>query len=230
MKIAVIPARGGSKRIPHKNIKPFAGRPIISYAIKAAQKTRLFDRIIVSTDDVQIAEVAQKYGAEVPFIRDKNLSDDQTHVGPVIEDCCRWLIDNGCLPEFICTIFATVPLISEKDICNAFKLIEENPDVGNVSTISKFPSPVQRALTISKDGLLQMSEPDNFNKRSQDLQETYYYTGQFYWSRLESIVAKNMAANLLTLPYIISRSRSQDIDNIEDWEYAEILYKALQKQ
>ncbi len=229
MNIAIIPARGGSKRIPHKNIKSFAGKPVIAYAIDAAQKTGLFDKVIVSTDDSNIAEVANYYGAETPFVREDNLSDDKTHIGPVIKQCCQWLIKEGISPDYICTIFATAPLISDNDISAAFKLIQQNSKVGNVSTVAKFPSAIQRALTISEKGLIHMIEPENFSIRSQDLNDTYYYAGQFYWSRFDSIIDEEKSAQLKNLAYIISRKRAQDIDTIEDWEYAETLYNMLCK-
>ena len=228
MNIAIIPARGGSKRIPQKNIKDFVGKPVISYAIEAAKRTHLFERIIVSTDDPLIAEVANSYGAETPFMREDYLSDDHTHIGPVVKQCCQWLVEEeGIRPDFICTIFATAPLISDEDISASYELIANDSKIGNVSSVAKFPSPVQRALTISKDGRLQMMIPDNFSKRSQDLEDTYYFAGQFDWSRLERILNEKENSHLSSMPYVIDRSRAQDIDTLEDWEYAEILYEIM---
>jgi pseudaminic acid cytidylyltransferase len=228
MNIAIIPARGGSKRIPYKNIKDFSGKPAISYAIEAAKKTGLFDKIIVSTDDPLIAKVAKSFGAETPFVREAHLSDDNTHIGPVVKQCCQWLIEEqGIHPDFICMIFATAPLISDLDITAAYELIVDDSKVGNVSSVAKFPSPIQRALTVSKEGSIEMLMPENFSKRSQELEDTYYYAGQFYWSRLEFLLNEKESDDLLSLPFIIDRSRAQDIDTLEDWEYAENLYKII---
>ena len=160
MKIAVIPARGGSKRIPRKNIKDFCGKPMIVWSIEAAKSCGLFDYIIVSTDDQEIAELAKEHGAAVPFIRPAELSDDYVGTGDVVKHVAEWVIKNIGKPDFICTIYATAPFVKSIDIVKGLKLLQEN-DCQIAFTVTSFPFPIQRAIKIIDNGRVQMFQPEN---------------------------------------------------------------------
>lgn len=172
MNVAIIPARGGSKRIPRKNIKEFCGKPMIAWSIEAAQQSGVFDRIIVSTDDEEIAEVARKYGAEVPFMRPEELSNDFAGTIPVIHHATDWLINHGGAVDFVCCIYATAPFIRPADIVRGLATLREQQ--GDYAfTVSKFPYPIQRALKVSSEQHISMFSPDMFHVRSQDLEESW---------------------------------------------------------
>ena len=224
MNVAIIPARGGSKRILKKNIKEFLGSPIISYPIKAAIKTKLFERIIVSTDDHEISNIAKNFGADVPFIRPKYLSDDLTPTQPVIKHAINWLEDSGLKFKYACCIYATAPLLQANDICKSLEIISNSSDDIMLFSAASFSYPIERALTLNKEGFISMLYPENINKRSQDLKETFHDAGQFYWASSKRWVNE---ADIFKLskPYILPRSRVQDIDNLEDLKHAELLFK-----
>ena len=187
MKIVVIPARGGSKRIPRKNIKYFCGKPMIVWSIEAAKASGLFDHIIVSTDDSEIAELAKEYGAEVPFIRPAELSDDYIGTGDVVKHATEWIIKNIGKPEYVCTIYATAPFIKPIDIIKGLKLIQEN-DCQIVFTVTSFPFPIQRAIKIKDNGRVQMFQPEHFMTRSQDLEPAYHDAAQLYWAKTNAVL------------------------------------------
>lgn len=225
--IAIIPARGGSKRIPRKNIKNFHGKPLIAYSIETALKSNLFDKVIVSTDDEEIAAVAKKYGAEVPFIRPKELSDDFTGTGAVVEHALKFLKEEGKNYDFCCTIYATAPLLQEKYLIEGFEKLK-NSDAHQVLCSAIMPSVIQRSFKINENGRCEMFWPENFYKRSQDLEEAYYDAGQFYWENLKNDFTDIPYGND-SIPIVIPSVFVQDIDTLEDWDKAEILYELIKK-
>lgn len=225
MKIAVIPARGGSKRIPRKNIKYFCGKPMIVWSIEAAKASAIFDRIIVSTDDSEIAELAKNYGAEVPFIRPAELSDDYVGTGDVVKHAVEWLIKNSYNPKYVCTIYATAPFIKPTDLTAGFELLEEN-DCQSVFTVTSFPFPIQRAIKVTDNGRVEMFQPEMFMARSQDLEPAYHDAGQFYWSTIDAVLDKAAMFSRVSMPLVLPRHQVQDIDTLEDWQRAELMFNA----
>ena len=229
MKIAVIPARGGSKRIPRKNIKDFCGKPMIVWSIEAAKASALFDHIIVSTDDNEIAELAKKHGAEVPFIRPAELSDDFVGTGDVVKHAVEWAIKNVGKPEFICTIYATAPFIKPTDIGKGLNLLVEN-NSQIAFTVTSFPFPIQRAIKINENGRVEMFQLGSFMTRSQDLEPAYHDAGQFYWAKTDAVLNDVLAFSKEAVPVILPRHRVQDIDTYEDWARAELLFQLMLNQ
>ena len=225
MKIAIIPARIGSKRIPKKNIKNFCGKPIIYWSIKAAKKTKLFDKIIVSTDDKKIALLAKKYGAEVPFLRSSKLSNDRTGTIAVVSHATYWLKNNGFNPRFVCCIYATAAFIRPLDIINGYKKLQ-NRKWNYVFSATSFASSVLRSFKKDSKGSLKMIFPKNYYKRTQDLEEIYYDAGQFYWGRASSWLKLKPVFGKFSTIINIPRWRVHDIDTLEDWKLAENVGKA----
>lgn len=225
--IAVIPARGGSKRIPRKNIKMFHGQPLISYSIEAAIKSNCFDRVIVSTDDEEIAEVALSFGAEVPFLRSKELSNDFAGTTPVIQDAILQLDDNDI--EYICCIYATAPMLSEKDICAGLNTIKSKESCNYAFSITTYDFPIQRSLSLNQENIVAMHNPDLFNTRSQDLEECWHDAGQFYWGTREAWQQGLPIFSSNSVGIKLPRHRVQDIDTLEDWDMAEMLYQIWSK-
>ncbi len=224
--VAVIPARGGSKRIPRKNIKNFMGKPMIAYSIEAAQKSGCFDKIIISTDDSEIASVAEGCGAEVPFIRPEELADDFAGTTPVIKHALEWLDANQKTYEYVCCIYATAPFIQPQFLTEAFeKLISTGAEY--CFPVTSYPSPIQRSLKINSQQRLEMFYPENFTKRSQDLEEAYHDAGQFYWGKSEAFKALKPLFSEIAVPFILPRYLVHDIDTPEDWERAEKMWKVL---
>jgi pseudaminic acid cytidylyltransferase len=228
MRVAIIPARGGSKRIPRKNIKLFHGKPIIAYSIETAVHSGLFDKIIVSTDDEEIAEVAQRFGAETPFIRPRELADDFTGTGAVIAHAVQWLKDSGITPEYICTLYPTAPLIQTAYLVEAFEKLSQS-DAIHAFSVTSMPAPIQRSFKITADNRLEMFWPENFYTRSQDLEPAYHDAGQFYWTNLirEEKSIEKISFSHISIPVILPRYLVQDIDTPEDWVFAELLYAAF---
>lgn len=226
MRVAVIPARGGSKRIPRKNIRPFAGKPMIGYAIEAALACGLFDKVIVSTDDDEIAEIAARHGAEIPFRRPADLSDDITPTVPVIAHATRALGEQGLTIDHACCIYPGVPFIRGDDIAAAFALLEAHGGDGYSFPVTGFPSPIQRALRRDEDGQVTPFQPEHATTRTQDLEPAYHDAGQFYWGRADAwLSGLNIHANGRTI--ILPEWRVIDIDTPADWLRAEALYQAL---
>ena len=221
----MIPARGGSKRIPRKNIKIFHGKPMIGYAIDAAIRSRAFDRVIVSTDDEEIAQVARDCGAEVPFTRPAELADDFTATVPVVAHAIRACLDLGWEVKEVCCIYPSVPFISIEDLLTANGQLLAT-DANYVFPVTEFPSPVQRALRRLSDGTVEPFQPKHAATRTQDLEPGYFDAGQFYWGRARAwLGGSNLHLNGVTL--VIPGWRVVDIDNPSDWERAEALYAAL---
>lgn len=230
MRIAIIPARGGSKRIPRKNIKLFHDKPIIAYSIEAAVKSGLFEKIIVSTDDDEIAEVARNYGAETPFLRPPELSDDFTGTGAVVAHAIQWLKDSGITPEYVCTLYPTAPLIQIDSLIDAFDKLSHS-DAVHAFSVTSMPAPIQRSFKITAENRLEMFWPENFYARSQDLEPAYHDAGQFYWTHLlrEEASKEKVSFSSISIPIILPRHLVQDIDTPEDWIFAELLYDAIQR-
>jgi len=226
MKLAVIPARGGSKRIPRKNIKLFSGKSMIAWSIAAALKSDCFDRVIVSTDDEEIAEVAERHGAEVPFVRPAELSDDHTATIPVIRHAIEYMSEQGKKPHQVCCIYATAPFISAADICRGLAVLESTACDYAFSTTS-YAFPIQRAIRINEQGKVGMFLPEYANTRSQDLEEAYHDAAQFYWGRAEAWTSEKAIFGANSVPVHIPRYRVQDIDTVEDWVMAEYLFCAM---
>jgi pseudaminic acid cytidylyltransferase len=228
MKLAVIPARGGSKRIPRKNIREFCGKPIIAYSIEAARLSNCFDRIIVSTDDTEIAAVAREWGAETPFIRPEELSNDFAGTIPVIKHAIEWFIENGPQPELVCCIYATAPFVTPQDLQRGLDTLRSS-NSEYAFTVTSYPFPIQRAVKVTPSGRLAMFQPEHFKTRSQDLEEAFHDAGQFYWGRGEAFLRELPLFSEDAAPVMLPRHRVQDIDTLEDWYRAELMYKTLQQ-
>ncbi|CAB1061335.1 N-acylneuraminate cytidylyltransferase (EC [Olavius sp. associated proteobacterium Delta 1] len=221
--VAIIPARGESKRIPKKNIKSFAGQPIIAYSIKAALATGLFDRIIVSTDSQEIAQVARNWGAEVPFVRPAELADDYTGTAKVILHALNWLGKHYENVGTLCCIYPTAPFIQPEAIQKGYELLKVR-GLTSVYSVTTFPAPIFRALKINETGRLEMIWPENLDTRSQDLPEAYHDAGQFYWADAKIYRKIKRFHSDNAMPVVIPRYLVHDIDTPEDWETAEKHY------
>jgi N-acylneuraminate cytidylyltransferase len=221
--VAIIPARGGSKRIPRKNLKPFDGVPMIVRSIRTALDSGLFERVVVSTDDAEIADVARAHGAEVPFLRPAELADDFAGTAPVIVHALQQLPDF----EYACCVYATAPLLQTRYLRQGLELLEQHPDKSFAFSVCSFGFPVQRALTLDGQGALQALYPEFRNIRSQDLPEAYQDAGQFYWGRSDAWLRGEVIYSPASLPVMLPRHLVQDIDTLEDWKRAEYLYAAL---
>ena len=229
MKLAVIPARGGSKRIPRKNIKPFGGKPMVEWSIQAARDTGVFDRIVVSTDDAEIAAVAHDCGADVPFVRPAELSDDHTGTNPVVTHAINWYRAHGHDLSQVCCIYATAPFIRSEDIRHGAEvLIKSGADFA--FSVTSFAFPIQRAIKLRADGHVEMFDPVQFQTRSQDLPEAYHDAGQFYWGTQSAWLSGVPIFGPRSVPVILPRYRVQDIDTPEDWQQAEALMQVLANQ
>ena len=223
--IAIIPARGGSKRIPRKNIKDFFGKPLIAYSIELALKSKLFDKVIVSTDDDEIKKIALQYGAIVPFMRPSELSDDFSTSDDVIDHTVEYLKSKNEVFDYVCTIYATAPLLQEKYLIQGYDEIIKNKCVMAFS-VTSMPFPIQRTFKITKSNRCEMFTPEHFNTRSQDLEESYQDAGQFYWQNMNKTL-NDIAFGEDSIPIILPRHLVQDIDTPEDWHRAEIIYKII---
>lgn len=223
--IAIIPARGGSKRIPRKNLMPFDGVPMIVRSIRTALESGLFDAVIVSTDDGEIAELAKAHGAQVPFLRPAALADDFTGTAAVIAHALDELRERSL--EFACCIYATAPLLQARFLREGLDLLRGHPDKSFAFSVTGFGFPVQRALTLDAQGALTPLYPQFRDTRSQDLVEAFQDAGQFYWGRREAWLRGDALFSSKSLPVVLPRHLVQDIDTAEDWKRAEYLYAAL---
>lgn len=229
MRVAIIPARGGSKRIPRKNIREFAGKPMIAWSIEAARASACFDRVIVSTDDEEIAEVARQWDAEVPFTRPAALADDHTGTIPVIAHAIDWLHEHGETPDQVCCVYATAPFVQPEDLRRGLEALQSRK-ADYAFSVTSYAFPIQRALRITNDGRVAMFQPEHFATRSQDLEEAWHDAGQFYWGSAEAWRASIPIFSERAVPVILPRHRVQDIDTPEDWMRAEWLFRAWQAQ
>ncbi len=225
MNIAIIPARGGSKRIPGKNIKLFAGKPLIAYSIDAAKASGLFDKIIISTDSDEVAELAKTLGADVPFIRPEALSNDVVGTRPVTNHAINFCIENFYTPKFCCCIYATAPFLQSKYLQQGLESLKQDSEKSFAFSVTSFPFPVQRALKKTQDGVSPMF-PESISKRSQDLEEAYHDAGQFYWGKTDGYLSNQKIFSHHSLPVVLPRHLVQDIDTPEDWQRAELMYQA----
>ena len=226
MRVAIIPARGGSKRIPRKNIKLFHGKPIIAYSIETALASGCFDKVIVSTDDQEIAQIARQYGAEVPFMRPANISDDYATTMDVIAHALEWCETHHWSVDLICCIYSTAPFITAEDIKAGYQLLLTEK-VEFVFSATSFPFPIQRAIKLDEDKRVSMFAPEYELLRSQDLPDAYHDAGQFYWGKTRAFIDKLSMFSPHSKAVLIPRSRVQDIDTEEDWDNAEALYSVL---
>ena len=225
--IAIIPARGGSKRIPKKNIKDFFGKPLIAYSIEVALASKLFDKVIVTTDSQEIAKIAQEYGAEVPFIRPAELSDDFSGTSDVINHAIKYLQKQGETYEYICTIYATAPLLQKEYLIEGYEKLKSS-DAVNAFSATTMPFPIQRTFKLNENGRCEMFTPEHYMTRSQDLEEAYQDAGQFYWTKADK-ESKEVMFSKESIPVILPRYLVQDIDTLEDWKRAEVMYKVLKE-
>ena len=226
MRLAIIPARGGSKRIPRKNIKPFCGKPMIAWSILAAIESECFDRIIVSTDDTEIAAIAKECGAEVPFLRPANLSDDHTGTNPVITHAIGWQNQHGVVATEVCGLYATAPFVQAADLQRGLQLLRTT-GADYAFSVTSYPFPIQRAVRMTPYDRVEMFQPEHFNTRSQDLEQAWHDAGQFYWGQASAWLAGKTMFSQGSVPVLLSRHLVQDIDTLEDWERAEWLFKAM---
>lgn len=225
--LCIIPARGGSKRIPRKNIKNFLGKPIIAYSIEMAIQSGLFVEVMVSTDSEEIAEIAIKYGAIVPFLRSNKNSDDFAATVDVIEEVILRYENVGQLFDNCCCIYPTAPFVTPVLLKLGLDHLSKN-EFDSVFSIMKFSFPIQRAIKI-ENGKIQMCNPENISVRSQDLEETFHDAGQFYWIKPKKILSLRKIITDNSGGIIIKENEAQDIDTFSDWELAELKYKRLNK-
>ena len=227
MKLAVIPARGGSKRIPRKNIKAFHGKPMIAWSIQAALQSGCFDEVWVSTDDAEIAQIAQEYGAQVPFLRPSELSNDFATTADVMQHAVKFFEEvKQILPDYVCCLYATAPFVIQQDLLKGLSIIESEK-VDYVFSATTFPFPIQRAIKLTENGHVEMFSPEYFNTRSQDLQEAWHDAGQFYWGTAEAWLNKSVVFSEQSKVVELPRYRVQDIDTADDWVRAELMANLL---
>jgi pseudaminic acid cytidylyltransferase len=226
MRLCVIPARGGSKRIPRKNIKNFCGQIMMGYSINAAIASGCFDEIIVSTDDTEIAELAKSFGVSCPFLRPKSLADDYAGTIPVIKHAIEWFDVHGKAPLEVCCIYATAPFLGPHVIRKAYDQMRyEQADY--CFTAASFAFPIQRAIKVSSNNRTEMFDSAKYESRSQDLEEAYHDAGQLYWGKSDSFRQQKPIFSKNATPYVLPRHLVQDIDTPEDWKRAELMYQVL---
>ena len=227
MKIAIIPARGGSKRIPRKNVKPFAGLPMIAHSLQAATRSDMFDHILVSSDDDEILSIGSQYGGE-PLQRPAELADDQTATIPVIRHAISYAESRGWQLDGVCCIYATAPFVRSEDIREGWRLLNQAGGMDFAFSATTFPYPVFRGLLHDGNGV-QMIFPEHFPTRSQDLPEALHDAGQFYWGTHRAWMEEDRLFTSRAAPVMLPRHRVQDIDTAEDWRRAEIIWRLLQE-
>jgi N-acylneuraminate cytidylyltransferase len=226
VKIAVIPARGGSKRIPRKNIRMFCGKPIIAYSIAAAQQAGLFDQVVVSTDDDEIATVARDFGATTPFIRPKEIADDFTGTNAVVKHAVTWFNAQSNVVTHACCLYATAPLVQARFIAEGYEVLSRS-DAAFAFSVTSYAFPIQRAVRITPDGRVDAIHPEHRMTRSQDLEHAYHDAGQFYWGTARAFLEDLPLFAPHSIGVILPRHFVQDIDTPEDWERAELMYRAV---
>ena len=227
--LCIIPARGGSKRIPHKNIALFKGEPIISYSIKAVQESGIADEIMVSTDDQAIADVALKYGAKVPFFRDASTSNDKAGVAAVLVEVVNEYKKRGMEFDYVLSVYATQPLLKPENLVKAFEQLSTTEGAESICTVEAYSYPPQRA-TVIVDGELKQLHPENYYARSQDLQKIYHDCNQFFLFKTYALMRDQKLYTEHTLPFILAESESQDIDTMEDWKLMEMKYDLMHQK
>ena len=224
--IALIPARGGSERILRKNIRKFCGRPIIAWPIELAKKSKIFDRIVVSTDDHEVVETALQEGAEVPFIRPSKLSDNGTGIAPVVKHAILQIQQSDIVVSELCLIYATAPFLQIDALKRGLELLHTE-DCDYVISVTTFAFPIQRAVKRTANGRLAMFQPETYNSRSQDLDTAYHDAAQFCWGTTDAWLEERPVFGPNTVPIVLPRHLVQDIDTEEDWNSAEWKFKAI---
>jgi len=227
--LAIIPARGGSKRIPRKNIKDFLGKPIIAYSIEAALDSNLFDEVMVSTDDKEIADIALKYGAKVPFMRSKENANDYATLAEVLIEVTNWYKKKEIEIENICCILPTAPFVTSKKLVEANNIFAEK-GYDSLFPVLQFSYPVKRSLIKKEDGTVEMAWPEYLNTRSQDLKPHYHDAGQFYFVKKDVLIKEETIITSNCGIIELSQLEVQDIDTLDDWKNAEIKYRILNEQ
>lgn len=225
-RVAIITARGGSKRIPRKNIRLFHGKPVIAYAIQIAIESGLFDEVMVSTDDSEISEISKQYGAEVPFLRSHETSNDFAGTLDVLKEVILNYKKLGINFDELCCIYPVSPLINKKNLIQAFDMLKT--DVDFIIPVCKYSTPVQRSLKV-ENGKLLMAEPANLNVRSQDLEPRFFDVGQFYIAKVEPLLQARSLFSQKTAAYEIEDFQVQDVDNEQDWKMLEFKFEYLNK-
>jgi len=228
VKIAVIPARGGSKRIPRKNIRPFCGRPIISYSIDAARQSGLFDEIVVSTDDEEIATVSRQLGATTPFVRPREIADDFTGTNAVVKHAVTWFLERGNQISHACCIYATAPLSQPRYLREGHDALTRS-DAAFAFSVTSYAFPIQRAVRITTSGRVDPFHPEHRATRSQDLEPAYHDAGQFYWGTAAAFRDDVPLFSERSIGIVLPRKYVQDIDTREDWEQAEYMFRAISR-
>jgi N-acylneuraminate cytidylyltransferase len=226
VKIAVIPARGASRRIPRKNVAAFCGKPMMAWSIATADGSGLFDRVIVSTDDDEIADCARACGAEVPFRRPAALADDHTGTTAVMAHATRWALGEGWPLEAVCCIYATAPFLEAADLRRGLDCLTSG-DWSYAFAAAEYPAPIFRAFRAAEGGGVEMFFPEHFTTRSQDLPRALYDAGQFYWGRPSAWIEERRIFDRASVPVLIPRWRVHDIDDREDWVRAELMFERL---
>lgn len=227
--LAIITARGGSKRIPKKNIKDFCGKPILAYSIEASLKSNVFSEVMVTTDSVEIAEISKKYGASVPFYRSQKTSDDFATSADVLTEVIEKYKELGKEFEYICCIYPTAPFISAEKLKAAYDILMENPEINEVFPIVSFSFPPQRALRLN-NGAAEIINPDTYQMRSQDFETLYHECGQFYFMKTDVFLETQKLVLPNSKPIIVDETEVQDIDNITDWKLAELKYRMMMEK
>lgn len=225
--LCIIPARGGSKRIPHKNILPFKGKPIIAYTIETIKSSGIADEIMVSTDDKEIADIALQYGANYPFRRDDETSNDIAGVADVLIEVVNRYKKIHQEFEYVLCVYATNPLLKKESLQEAFEALKSNPEAESISTIEAYSYPPQRGMRIEENGYMVMNHPEFYSARSQDLPKLYHDSCQFFIFKTKALLRDKKLYTKHTLPYIIKESESQDIDTLEDWKLMEMKYDLM---
>lgn len=223
--VAIITARGGSKRIPKKNIKEFCGKPILAYSIKAALDSQVFDEVMVSTDSEEIAEVARQYGAKVPFLRSEKTSGDFATTADVLLEVLEEYMKIGRTFDYMACIYPTAPFVTAEKLSNSLKLLQKEKAAMTMPVVA-FSYPPQRGYVL-QEGRLEMKWKENFNKRSQDLEKIYHDCGQFYFFEVEQYMKQKGQIKEGIVPIIVDEMEVQDIDNETDWKMAELKYKIM---
>lgn len=231
MRIAIIPARGGSKRIPRKNVREFRGKPMIAWSIEAALESLCFDQVVVTTDDEDIAKIAKDYGASVPFMRPAALADDYTATIPVLRHALAAMEEQAKANiEEACCIYATAPFVTSAMLKEGLDILRAEQELDFAFSVASYPFPIQRALSITENHRVQMVQPEHELTRSQDLPERYHDAGQFYWFRRQGVLNNDGFFSACSAPVIVPRERVQDIDTLEDWRCAELAHELLEKK
>lgn len=225
--LCIIPARGGSKRIPRKNIKTFMGKPIIAYSIEAALNSAVFDEVMVSTDDEEIAEVARQYGASVPFLRSAETSNDYATTVDVLLEVVNNFKEKGKSFDIVCCLYSTAPFVTPERLKEATSQISDNVDA--CFTIVQYSYPIQRSLRINESEHVEMMFPEHLKSRTQDLEKVYHDAGQFYFVKTDALIQEKTVWCKRTAPLILSELEVQDLDTLTDWQLAEMKYKLLKK-